>query len=364
MGAPPPAAYVASTAAVNAAYEHDKTNDPHKSASAGIKSGILAVLFTAAGEKAGEYVPGLKPDPDHSEDFGWAAVGGAKEAVEQCNDEGSWNCELEPYPCPKELFNYTYTNIPYQCETSCEVNAVKETIATPCCRQVNCASRIKDSKCKEKNAFCRIAREKATSKLNTAKKEILRPFIELRQAEKVFNVAQIELAKRKLDMETATNERDILRRAHNAILKAANISESSNEQNRAFIQDAIALTQLWNSTNGTCPIDIKEISFDVTLFSPSETQIPVLFRITTTSKEKTIIPIVDISAQNESLQQTAKQIVKELFGDVDVVPSLGLSLKIAGDNRSLFKAYKESNSVDSDKTSLDVNDRLSGRRKS
>lgn len=39
-----------------------------------------------------------------------------------------------------------------------------------------------------------------------------------------------------------------------------------------------------------------------------------------------------------------------------VVPSLGLSFKIAGDNRSLFKAHKESNNVDSDKTSLHVND--------
>ena len=324
MGVPPTVAYMASSAVVNAAYEYDKTNDPHKSTHAGFKSGHLAVISTVAGEEAGayigEYVPWLKPEQgDHSGSVWLAAAVGAKEALEQCNDEGSWDCELKPYPCPKEVFNYRYTNIPYQCETSCEVNVVKETIATPCCREVNCASRIRDSKCKEKNAFCRIAREKATSKLNTAKKEILKPLNELRQAKKVFNVAQIELAKRKLDLEAATNERDILGRAHNAILKAANISESSNEQNRAFIQDAIALTQLLNSTNGTCPVDIKEISFDVTLFSPSETQIPVLFRIATRSKEKTIFPIVDFSALNDSLQQTAKQIVKELFGDVNAV---------------------------------------------
>ena len=319
MGVPPPVAYAASSAVVNAAYKYDKTKDPHKSARAGIIAGHMAVISTVAGEKAGEHVPWLKPDPDHSGDLWSAAAEGAKEAGEQCNDEGSWDCELKPYPCSKEVFNYRYTNIPYQCETSCEVNVVKETIATPCCREVNCVSRVKDLKCKEKNAFCRIAREKATLKLNTAKKEILKPLIELRRAKKVFNVAQIELEKRKLDLEAATNERDILRRAHNAILKTANISESSNEQNRAFIQDAIALTQLWNSTNGTCPVDIKEISFDVTLFSPSETQIPVLFRIATRSKEKTIFPIVDFSALNESLQETAKQIVEELFGDVNVV---------------------------------------------
>ena len=321
-GVPPMAALYASKAVVNAAYEYYKTKDPHKSIYEGMKSGHLAVISKRAGESLGEYVPWLKgSDPDDDGNSGsWsAAAQGAYDAGQQCNDEGSWDCELIPYPCSKEVFNYRYTYIPYQCETSCEVNVVKETIATPCCREVNCASRVRDSKCKEKNAFCRIAREKATSKLNTAKKEILKPLNELREAKKVFNVAQIELAKRKLDLEAATNERDILQRAHNAILKAANILESSNEQNRAFLQDAIALTQLWNSTNGTCPVDIKEISFDVTLFSPSETQIPVLFRIATRTKEKTIFPIVDFSALHESLQQTAKQIVKELFGDVNAV---------------------------------------------
>ena len=319
MGVPPPIAYATSSAVVSAAFKYDKTKNPDKAAEAGAISGTIAAISPVVGEKANEVLGLSKPDPDHSNDLWLGAAKGARDAVENCNSEGSWDCELEPYPCPEEVFNYKYTNIPYQCEVSCEVNVVKETIATPCCQEVNCASRVKDLKCKEKNAFCRIAREKATSKLNTAKKKLLRPLIELQQAKKIFNVAQIELAKRKLELEAASSERDTLRRVNNAILKAANISDSSNEQSRAFIQDAISLTQLWNNTNGTCPVDIKEISFDVTLSSPSETNIPVLFRIASMSKEKTIFPIVDFAALNESLKQTAKQIVKELFGNVNVV---------------------------------------------
>ena len=66
-------------------------------------------------------------------------------------------------------------------------------------------------------------------------------------------------------------------------------------------------------------MNINEISFDVTLSSPSETSIPVLFKIAHKDKEKEIFTIVDFSSLNESLQQTAKKIVKELFGNVSVV---------------------------------------------
>ena len=151
------------------------------------------------------------------------------------------------------------------------------------------------------------------------KKKILKPLMELQQAKEVFNIAHIELVKRKLELEAASGERDTLRRAHSAILKGADILFLSNEKSRAFIQDAIALTQLWNSTNETCPLDINEISFDVTLSSPSETVIPVLFKIASASKEKNIYSMIDFVALNDSLQRTAKQIVNELFGNVNVI---------------------------------------------
>ena len=315
MGVPPVAAYAISSGVTNAAFEYEESKDPEKAAETGVKSGVEG----AVGSEVGNTLGLTNSDPDGSSALWIGLATGIHEASQQCNSGGSWDCELEPYSCPEELFNYRYINIPFQCETSCEVNVVRETIATPCCREVNCASRIKDLECQKRNAFCRMTRQKAMLKLNSAKKNILKPLMELQQAKEVFNIAHIELVKRKLELEAASGERDTLRRAHSAILKGADILFLSNEKSRAFIQDAIALTQLWNSTNETCPLDINEISFDVTLSSPSETVIPVLFKIASASKEKNIYSMIDFVALNDSLQRTAKQIVNELFGNVNVI---------------------------------------------
>ncbi|XP_022782080.1 uncharacterized protein LOC111323064 [Stylophora pistillata] len=301
-GVPPVAAYAISSGVVAAAFKYDENKNPEEAVITGGATGAGKAIF-----------------PDASNDLWNGLATGAYEASQQCNSEGSWDCEMEPYPCPEEVFNYKYTKIPYQCETSCEVNVVRETIATPCCQEVNCASRIKELECQKTNAFCRITRQKAMSKLNSAKKNILKPLMELQRAKEVFNIVHIELVKRKIELEAASGERDTLRRAHNSVLKAADISLESNEKSRAFIHDAVALTQLWNTTNQTCPLDISEISFDVTLSSPSETQIPVLFKVASGSKEKTVYSIIDFVALNDSLQRTAKQIVKELFGEVNVI---------------------------------------------
>lgn len=316
IGVPPPVAYVASNAAVNAAYECHETKSEKKTAveggkevSKGVRDGTKDSKKLASKATARITSPVASIGKD-------ALVDSLLECVDY---RDKWACKDHINTCPKEVFKYAYTNVPYQCEISCQVNVVKDTIASPCCREVNCASRIKELKCKEKNAFCRIAREKATSKLNAANKRIVKPLGGLQQAKKVLNAAEIELAKRKLELESATSKRDTLRRAHDAIVKAAIISQRSREQNRALIQDAIKLAQLWNSTNGTCLVDIKEISFDVTLSSPSETQFPVKFKIASAREEKTIFPIVNFASLNDSLGQTAKQIVKALFGNVSVV---------------------------------------------
>ena len=253
-------------------------------------------------------------------ELGGGTGGGIVDAYQGCNDDGEWDCSLDPYSCEVPVFNYKLTYIPYSCEMSCEVNVIKETIATPCCKEVNCASRLRDLRCKENNAFCRIAREKAISKLNIAKKNLIEPLVKLQQAKKKLRVAEIELSKKKIELEAATTERNTLRRAHEALVKAANISNRANDQSRASIQDAITLAKIWNSTNETCPVDIKEISFsDVTLSSPSETSIPVLFKVSSKNREKAFFSVVNFASLNHSLQLTAKQIVKELFGNVSVV---------------------------------------------
>lgn len=316
IGVPPPIAYVASNAAVNAAYKYHETKSIKRAAGEGGKE--VAKGATAAKKNPKK----LASDATAHVNSPVASIG--KDAllgslIECVDYSDKWKCEDQINNCRKEVFKYTYTNIPYQCEFSCQVNVVKDTIASPCCKEVNCASRVKELKCQEKNTFCRLAREKAMSKLNAAEKGMLKPLLALQQAKKVLNAAEIELAKSKLELESAKSKRDTLKRAHVAIAKAANISQRSNEQNRALIQDAINLAQLWNSTNRTCVVEIKEISFDVTLSSPSETQFPVKFKVASASKEKTIFPIVDFASLNDSLEQTAKRIVKVLFGNVNVV---------------------------------------------
>lgn len=246
-------------------------------------------------------------------------VGGVVDAITGCNDEGEWNCKVERKPCEKNVFNYKFTNVPYSCEISCKVNVIKETVATPCCKEVNCASRMKELRCKEKNVFCRKAREKALSKLNAAKRDLFKPVTKLQKAEKKLRIAEIELSKRKIDLEAASSERSILQRVHDAVAKASNISQRANAENRALIKDAIALARLWNSTNQTCPVYIREISFDVTFSSPHETSIPVMFKIASKDTEKTIFPVLNFASFNDSLQQISKQIVRELFGNVSVI---------------------------------------------
>ena len=314
LGVPAMAAGMISSGVASAALKYKKTKNTKKALTAGVISGVTSGVGSSviSGESKGTQSSG-KLGGSLGIAFGLAKAG------VKCADKSKRKCQIKTYPCAKEVFNYKYTNVPYHCEIPCQVNVIKDTIATPCCQKVSCASRIKALKCTEKNTFCRIAREKAFSKLNAAKQNILKPVMEFNQAKKALYVAEIEVAKSKLDLEAALTERDILRRAHDAIVKTATFWERSNKQSRVFIQDAIALAQLWNSTNGTSPVDIKEISFDVTLSSPSETQIPVLFRIASMSKEKTVFPIVDFADLNESLKQTAKQIVKELFGNVNVV---------------------------------------------
>lgn len=318
IGAPPAIAYVASNAVVNAAYKNHEKKSTRKAAVArgkeetkGVKDARIDKLASKATARVTSPVASIAKH---------TLLGSLLECVDYSD---KWICKNNINNCPKEVFKYTYTNIPYQCEISCQVNVVKDTIVSPCCQKVDCASRAKDLKCKERNAFCRNAREKAMSKLNTAKKGVLKPLLGLQQAKKVLNAADIELDKSKLKLESAISKRDTLKRAHAAIEKAAKISQKSSEQNRALIQDAINLAQLWNSTNGTCLVEIKEISFDVTLSSPSETQFPVKFKIASANEEKTIFPIFNFASLNDSLGHAAKQIVQALFGKVNVVLQSG-----------------------------------------
>ena len=310
VGVPPNVAYPIASGVVTYA----TTGDPRKAARSAAIDGGMQFVQPYIGDVKEEFC-----GPSDPEDTDTGIGGGLVDAYKGCNDKGEWDCNEEPYPCRMEVFNYKFTNVPYSCEISCEVNVIKETVATPCCKEVNCASRVRDLKCKEKNAFCRIAREKALAKLSAAKRNQLQPLIKVQKAKKKLKVVEIELTKHKIELEAASNERNTLRRAHNDLMKAANISGRASEENRALIQDAVGLAQLWNSTNETCPVNINEISFDVTLSSPSETSIPVLFKIAHKDKEKEIFTIVDFSSLNESLQQTAKKIVKELFGNVSVV---------------------------------------------
>lgn len=48
-----------------------------------------------------------------------------------------------------------------------------------CCKEVNCVLWIKELKCKEKNMFCCIVREKVMFKLNVVEKEMLKLFLGL-----------------------------------------------------------------------------------------------------------------------------------------------------------------------------------------
>lgn len=297
VGVPPVIAYPVASGTVTYA----TTGDEKKAAEATVM---------AAGSQA---IFGI-PDPVEG-----GVIKGAIDSYNECNDEGEWDCSVGSYSCVWPLFNYKVTAKPYSCKISCEVNVIKETIATPCCKEVNCASRLRDLRCKENNAFCRIAREKAISKLNIAKRNLVEPLVKLQQAKRKLRVSEIELSKKKIELEAATTERNTLRRAHEALAKAANISRRANDQNRASIQDAITLAKILNSTNETCPVDIKEVSFDVTLSSPSETSIPVLFKVASKNREKAFFAVVNFASLNHSLELTAKQIVKELFGNVSTV---------------------------------------------
>lgn len=222
IGVPPPIAYVASNAAVNAAYKYHETKSKKEAAGEGGKEVAKGVADTMKDSKnlASKTTARVtSPTASIGKD---ALLGSLIECVDYSD---KWKCKDHINNCPKEVFNYKYVNIPYQCEMSCQVNVVKDTIASPCCKEVNCASRIKELKCKEKNTFCRIAREKAMSKLNAAEKEMLKPLLGLQQAKKVLNAAEIELAKSKLELQSAKSKRDTLKRAHIAIAKAANISQ-------------------------------------------------------------------------------------------------------------------------------------------
>ena len=283
---------------------------------------------------------------------GEGVVRGVVDAVTGCNDEGEWNCYVEPKPCEKDVFNYSFTEIPYSCEISCKVNVIKETVATPCCKVVNCASRIKELRCKEKNAFCLKTTEKALSKLNTAKSNLLKPFAKLQNAKRKLRIAEIELAKQKIELEGASSERNILRTVHDAVAKASKISQRANGENRALLKDAIVLARLWNSTNQTCPVDIKEVSFGVTFSSPRETSIPVMFKIASKDIEKTIFPILNFASLNDSLQQVTKQIVRELFGNVSFVLRSGHPLNQMSSAKSAERRRRTIDEGNADVTNL------------
>ena len=349
VGVPPTIAYPIASGAVTYAETGDADEAKKSAATAGVMQFVQPLIDPYA-DAAKEKIFG----PSESSDSGApdGIVGGFVEAFDECNDEGDWKCHVQPYPCKKNLFNYKFTNVPYSCDISCQVNVIKETIATPCCKEVNCASRVKDLKCKEKNAFCRIAREKAVSKLDAAKRNLANPFVRWQKAKKNLGVAEIELAKQKIELEAASSKRNILRRAHDALVKAANISGRANDENRALIQDAITLAQIWNSSNQSCPVDIKEISFDVTLSSPSETKIPVLFKVASGNREKTVFPIVNFASLNESLHQTAKQIVKEFFGNVSNVLRSGHPLNQMASAQNKRRRKRAIDEGDSDVTTL------------
>ena len=345
MGVPPQVAYPIASGAVTYAV----TGNEEKAAKSAVKAGVLQ-FAEPYGDVAKEKVfgPSDPKDPDVPD----GVVGGLVDAYDGCNDEGDWKCTVEPKPCEKNVFNYKFTNVPYSCEISCQVSVIKETLATPCCKEVNCASRIRDLKCKEKNAFCRNARDKAFSKFNVAKRNLVKPLIQLQKAKKKLSVVEIELAKQTIELEAASSERNTLRRAHDALIKAANISQRANDENRALIEDAITLAQLWNSTNQTFPVEIKEISFDVTLSSPSETKIPVKFKIASKNIEKEIFPILNFASLNESLQQTAKQIVKELFGNVSAVLRSGHPLNQMASAKNKGRRKRAIDEGNSDVTTL------------
>ena len=302
VGVPPNIAYPIASGAVTYAVTGDSEEAVKSAAIAGAMQGVDYVTDGAVSPTDSK-APGLMEGLADAEDCG----------------EGSWDCRVEPYPCEKSVFNYKFSKVPYSCDISCQVNVIKETVTTSCCKEVNCASRMKDLKCREKNVFCRITREKALAKLNAARRKLSEPLVKLHKAKKNLAVVESELAKQTIELEAASNERNILRRAHDALVKAANISRKANDQNRALIQDAISLEQLWRDSNQTCPVDVKEISFDFTLSAPSETKIPVLFKTASNNREKTIFAIVNFVSMDESLNKVAKQIVKELFGNVNAV---------------------------------------------
>lgn len=270
----------------------------------------------------------------------------------KCGGSHEWNCKVITYPCEVASYNYVYIETPFSCRLACEINVIKETIASPCCSSVNCATRIANMKCQEKNAFCRIVRNKALSKFNAAKRNLVKPFTDLQQARKRNNIAKMNLVKRKMELEEATSNHDLLQRSHLAVLKAANISKMATKQNRALVADAEVLAQLWNGTNKTCPVKVKEISFDATLSSPSESQIPVLFKIASKSKEKTIFPIVNFASLNESLRQTAKKIVKALFGNVNIILRSGHPLNQLASTQSKRRKKRSVDEGGSDVTTL------------
>lgn len=346
VGVPPHIAYPIASGAVTYAV----TGDPEKA----VKSAATAGAMQYAEPYIDEGVDYVKEEVFGASDSSDVEVPGLLGGLADSKDcgEGHWECHVENYPCEKSVFNYKFSKVPYSCDISCQVNVIKETVTTSCCKEVNCASRMKDLKCREKNVFCRIAREKALAKLNAAKRKLIEPLVKLHKAKKNLAVVESELAKQTIELEAASNERNILKRAHDALVKAANISGKANDQSRVLIQDARSLAQLWNDSNQTCPVDIKEISFDVTLSSPSETKIPVSFRIASKNREKTIFAIVNFVSMEESLNKAAKQIVKELFGNVNAVLRSGHPMNQLTSERGKERRKRAIDDEDDDDSNL------------
>lgn len=134
IGVPPPIAYVASNAAVNAAYKYHETKSKKEAAGEGGKEVAKGVKDAIKDPKklASKATARLtSPVASMGKD---ALLGSLLECVDYSD---KWTCKDHINNCPKEVFKYTYTNIPYQCEKSCQVNVVKDTIASPCCQEVN-----------------------------------------------------------------------------------------------------------------------------------------------------------------------------------------------------------------------------------
>lgn len=174
-----------------------------------------------------------------------------------------WQCSTISSSCYTNSYNFHYKNVLYPCETSCEIKTQTESISTPCCKKTSCVTRVKNMACRKRNIFCHIIRDTAIEKLSQAKQILVQPYKSLLDLQRNIYKAEIEVERRRTNLQTLTTSRDVLQKSYQSTSLAAELSRKAHLKNKAKMGDALMLAKKWQSKTQAKLVTVTMASFDI-----------------------------------------------------------------------------------------------------